>query len=225
MSLFYQKFERKGNPKNGRYNYYRKGYHYKKNLFNNNFTSYYRSKKLNYDAYEEEISYDRETSYSNNVPSTKNDSFSQSSKSNSRKQSCSKNSIKISQTKKDDIPNINLSENEIKSAFFKPKNLNEKIIKRKEMNDNNQKKENENIIILEIIVNINGKNVLFKLRKFDDMFEVCKKACKDNKINEVYTNFFVYNIIKALNSIYGIYNLCLKDEEIKFLQNLKENYY
>ena len=71
MSLYYQKFERKGNPKNGRYNYYRKGYHYKKNLFNNNFTSYYRSKKLNYDAYEEEISYDRETSYSNNVPSTK----------------------------------------------------------------------------------------------------------------------------------------------------------
>ena len=74
-------------------------------------------------------------------------------------------------------------------------------------------------------MNINGKNILFKLRKFDDMFEVCKKACKDNKINEAYTNFFVYNIIKALNSIYGIYNLCLKDEEIKFLQNLKTNYY
>ena len=225
MSLYYQNFERRGNPKNGRYNYYRKGYHYKKNLFNNNFTSYYRNKKLNYDTYEEEISYDRETSYSNNVPSIKNDSFSQSSKSNSRKQSCSKNNIKISQTKKEDIPNINLSENEIKSAFFKPKNLNEKIIKAKEKRDINKKEENENFIILEIIVNINGKNILFKLRKFDDMFEVCKKACKDNKINEGYTNFFVYNIIKALNSIYGIYNLCLKDEEIKFLQNLKENYY
>ena len=225
MSLFYQNFERKGNPKNGRYNYYRKGYHYKKNQFINNFTSYYRNKKLNYDAYEEEISYDRETSYSNNVPSIKNDSFSQSSKSNSRKQSCSKNNIKISQSKKEDIPNINLSENEIKSAFFKPKNLNEKIIKAKEKRDINKKEENENFIILEIIVNINGKNILFKLRKFDDMFEVCKKACKDNKINEGYTNFFVYNIIKALNSIYGIYNLCLKDEEIKFLQNLKENYY
>ena len=225
MSLYYQNFERRGNPKNGRYNYYRKGYHYKKNLFNNNFTSYYRNKKLNYDTYEEEISYDRETSYSNNVPSIKNDSFSQSSKSNSRKQSCSKNNIKISQSKKEDIPNINLSENEIKSAFFKPKNLNEKIIKAKEKRDINKKEENENFIILEIIVNINGKNILFKLRKFDDMFEVCKKACKDNKINEGYTNFFVYNIIKALNSIYGIYNLCLKDEEIKFLQNLKENYY
>ena len=225
MSLYYQNFERKGNPKNGRYNYYRKGYHYKKNQFNNNFTSYYRNKKLNYDTYEEEISYDRETSYSNNVPSIKNDSFSQSSKSNSRKQSCSKNNIKISQSKKEDIPNINLSENEIKSAFFKPKTLNEKTIKRKEKNDINKKEENENITILEIIVNINGKKILFKLRKFDDMFEVSKKACKDNKINEGYTNFFVYNIIKALNSIYGIYNLCLKDEEIKFLQNLKENYY
>ena len=225
MSLFYQNFERKGNPKNGRYNYYRKGYHYKKNQFNNNFTSYYRNKKLNYDVYEEEISYDRETSYSNNVPSIKNDSFSQSSKSNSRKQSCSKNNIKISQSKKEDIPNINLSENEIKSAFFKPKTLNEKIIKEKEKNDIKKKEENENITILEIIVNINGKKILFKLRKFDDMFEVSKKACKDNKINECYTNFFVYNIIKALNSIYGIYNLCLKDEEIKFLKNLKENYY
>lgn len=225
MSLYYQNFERKGYPKNARYHYYRKGYHYKKNLFNNNFTSYYRNKKLNYDAYEEEISYDRETSYSNNVPSTKNDSFSQSSKSNSRKPSSSKNNIKISQSKKDDIPQINLSENEIKSSFFKPKNRNEKIIERKEKNVISKKEDNENITILEIIVNINGKNILFKLRKFDDMFEVSKKACKENKINEGYTNVFVYNIIKALNSIYGIYNLCLKDEEIKFLQNLKENYY
>ena len=56
-------------------------------------------------------------------------------------------------------------------------------------------------------MNINGKNIFFKLRKFDDMFEVSKKACIDNKINECYTNFFVYYIIKALNSIYGIYNL------------------
>ena len=179
----------------------------------------------NADTYEEEISYDRETSYSNNVPSTKNDSFSQSSKSNSRKQSCSKNSVKISQTKKDEIPHINLSENEIKSAFFKPKNLKEKIIKANENIGIYKKEENENITILEIIVNINGKKILFKLRKFDDMFEVSKKACKDNKISEDYVNFFVYYIIKALNSIYGIYNLCLKNEEIKFLQNLKENYY
>ena len=225
MSLYYQNFERRGNPNNGRYNYYRKGYHYKKNLFNNNFTSYHRNKKLNYDAYEEEISYDRETSYSNNVPSTKTDSFSQSSKSNSRKQSCSKNNIKTNQSKGDDIPQINLSENEIKSAFFKPKNIKEKIIKKEGKVDINKKEENENITILEINVNIKGKKILFKLRKFDDMFEVSKTACKDNKINENYVNFFVYNIIKALNSIYGIYNLCLKEEEIKFLQNLKENYY
>lgn len=54
------------------------------------------------------------------------------------------------------------------------------------------------------------------------MFQVVKKTCKENELNENYQNFFVYTIIKALNSIYGIYNLSLNKEEISFLQVLKD---
>ena len=66
------------------------------------------------------------------------------------------------------------------------------------------------------------KNINFKLRKYDDMFQIIHKTCQENEIDENYTNFFVYTIIKALNSVYGIYNLKLKEEEIKFLRDLKE---
>ena len=35
-------------------------------------------------------------------------------------------------------------------------------------------------------------------------------------------HFFGYVVMKALNAIYGIYNLKLKEEEIKFIMEKKE---
>lgn len=125
--------------------------------------------------------------------------------------------------KKDDVIKINLSNNEIESAFFRPKNYKEK----KENNYENYYKKNnfENTVILEINVKIHKNKILyFKLRRFDDMFLVIKDICVKNQLNEYFTNFLVYTIIKALNSIYGIYNIKLKEDEIKFLKDLKKKY-
>ena len=217
---------------NNKNNYH---YHYKRNnQYNNNYKPYYRRKKPSYDIYEEDISYEKEANLSTRAPST-NDGSSQSSNSNSnsRKQSfCenfnnnnyifenNNNNNKLAQPKIDNIPKINLSENELKTAYFKPKNYKEESI----INKENQNK-NENITILEITVKISeNKSVDFKLRKYDDMFQVIKEACKENDIDENYINFFAFTIIKALNSIYGIFNLKLKEDEIKFLSDLKEKF-
>ena len=77
-------------------------------------------------------------------------------------------------------------------------------------------------MILEINIKLSkDKSIFFKLKKYDDMFLVAKNACKENEISEKYVNFFVYSIMKALNSIYGIYNLKLNEDEISLINKLK----
>jgi hypothetical protein len=189
---------------------------------------YNRRKKKSYEIYEEDISYNKETTISANTPSTKDNSLSQSSNSDSIKHSYTEhNSENIDQLEllniEDTSPKINLSENELKTAYYKPKQCNNNTSLKKDININNNKDKDENIIILEINVRVSkDKTFNFKLRKYDDMFQVTKDACIKNEISEKYTNFFVLKIIKALNSIYGIYNLSLKEKEIKFLNDLKE---
>ena len=243
MSKYYKKFSFKDN--NGIRPYgHKKSYHQKRNQYyhiNNNYNTYVvdnRRKKMVNDTYEEEFSYDRETTVSNNPPSTRDDSFSQSSKSNSRNQSyihsnkeiIEYNSKDESNFNKDNqlkivtdfFPKINLSENELKTAYFKPKNFKENSLTKNENKKDENQKENENISILDVTIRINGKKILFNLRKYDDMFKVAREACNKNELSEEYVDFIVFTMIKALNSIYGIFNLELKEEEIKIIQNLKQ---
>ena len=87
-------------------------------------------------------------------------------------------------------------------------------------------KERENTDILEINVKISEKNTLvFKIRRYDDMFKTVKIFCEINKLDTKLIRPFIIYIIKALNSIYGIYNLNLKSEEIRFLKDIKEYFY
>ena len=232
-------YTKKDSYKNRQYNN-RKKYYHKRNQYNNNYKPYYKSKKTSYDIYEEEFSYEKETNLSIKAPST-NDGSSQSSNSNSssRRQSfcdninnnnynCENNkdsnfifieNNKFEKPKIDNIPKIDLSENELKTAYFKPKNYKEK---EESITNKETQNKNENITILEITVKISeNKSVDFKLRKYDDMFQVIKETCKENEIDENYINFFAYTIIKALNSIYGIVNLKLKEDEIRFLYDLR----
>ena len=233
MNKFYSKYTKKDTYSHRQYNH-RNTYHYKKNAYNNNYIPYNKRKKINYDIYEEEISYEKEATLSTKAPSTKDSSFSQSSSQNSRRQSICENidntdsstvfkeNNNLEQSKIENIPKINLSEKELKTAYFKPKNYGENSIGKKE---NTNIKNDENIAILEINVKISeDKIILFKLKKYDDMFKVIHEVCQENEISEEYTNFFALTIIKALNSIYGIYNLKLKEEEIKYLSILKEIY-
>ena len=87
-------------------------------------------------------------------------------------------------------------------------------------------KEKENTDILEIYVKISEKNtLLFKIRRYDDMFKTVKIFCEINKLDTKLIRPLIIYIIKALNSIYGIYNMNLKSDEIKFLQDIKEKYF
>ena len=238
MNKYYSRFK-KDNYDNRPYNQ-KENYYYKRNQYNKNYyyyPTYNKRKKKPYELYEEEISYDKETTISAKTPSTKEDSFSQSSNSNSRNQSYTEynndniknnkdnsfitcNNNKVEQLNIEDVPKINLSENELKSAYYKPKKFYDDPLKN---NESNKKDKNENIVILEINVKISDDKIFcFKLRKYDDMFQVSKQVCKENDISEDYVNFFVYHIIKALNSIYGIYNMNLKEKEIEFLKDLKK---
>jgi hypothetical protein len=231
-----QKFSKKDFNKIKHYKY-KKG-NFKKSQYNNTCAIYNKKKdNSNENIYDEEYSYDKRTSESTHSTSTIDNSFSYSSKSISRKQSFSDNdddnfsfvltdcnnsyndnskpNLKI-----DNFTKINLSDNDLKNAYYRPKNYKGDSLSK---NGNITQKQNENITILDIGVKISENKVInFKLRKYDDMFQVVKKTCKENELNENYQNFFVYTIIKALNSIYGIYNLSLKKEEISFLQVLKD---
>lgn len=227
MNRHYQKFKKNYYYKNKQYNNYKKGYYHKKYQYDNSYGQQYEN------IYEEEMSYDKKTMESYNDP--KETSFSQSSKSTSRRQSISDYNDNISCENNKETPiiivddttanntnqnftKINLSESELETAFYKPKNYKSDSTKKAE-----SKSMGENIVILDINVKISdNKSINFQLKKFDDMIQLVKDTCKKNELGEDYVNFFVYTIIKALNSIYGIYNLPLKKEEIEFLQILKD---
>ena len=57
------------------------------------------------------------------------------------------------------------------------------------------------------------------------MFKTVKIFCEINKLDIKLIRPLIIYIIKALNSIYGIYNLRLRRDEIEFLKELKEKYY
>lgn len=87
-------------------------------------------------------------------------------------------------------------------------------------------RERENTDILEINVKISEKNTLiFKIRRYDDMFKTVKIFCEINKLDTKLIRPLIIYIIKALNSIYGIYNLNLKNEEIRLLKDIKEYFF
>ena len=57
------------------------------------------------------------------------------------------------------------------------------------------------------------------------MFKTVKIFCEINKLDIQLMRPLIIYIIKALNSIFGIYNLKLKDDEIQFLKDIKKEFY
>ena len=56
------------------------------------------------------------------------------------------------------------------------------------------------------------------------MFKTVKIFCEINKLDIKLIRPFIIYIIKALNSIFGIYNLKLKEDEIQFLKDIKNEF-
>ena len=98
---------------------------------------------------------------------------------------------------------------------------------RTQINNNNLfEKDKENTDILEIYVKISETETLtFKIRRYDDMFKTVKMFCEINKLDIKLIRPFIVYIIRALNSIYGIYNLNLNSDEIQFIKDIKNNFY
>ena len=80
----------------------------------------------------------------------------------------------------------------------------------------------ENTEILKVNVKISkDKNVVFKLRRFDDLFMTVKLFCEINSIEEKLIRPIITKALCTLNSIYQIYNTQLDSRNIKILQMLK----
>ena len=91
-------------------------------------------------------------------------------------------------------------------------------------NMNLSEKEKENTDILNINIKLPNKEVnVIKIRRYDDMFKTVKIFCEINQLESKYIRPLIIYIIKALNAIYGIVNLKLSQEEIKFLHNLRQS--
>ena len=104
--------------------------------------------------------------------------------------------------------------------------LNKCILKTQINNNNLFEKDKENTDILEINVKITDNETLtFKIRRYDDMFKTVKIFCEINKLDIKLMRPFIIYIIKALNSIYGIYNINLRSDEIQLLKDIKTNFY
>ena len=104
--------------------------------------------------------------------------------------------------------------------------LNKCILKTQINNNNLFEKDKENTDILEINVKMSDAQILtFKIRRYDDMFKTVKIFCEINKLDIKLIRPFIIYIIRALNSIYGIYNLNLNYDEIEFLKDIKKNFF
>ena len=65
------------------------------------------------------------------------------------------------------------------------------------------------------------KNVIFKLRRFDDLFLTVKLFCEINSIEEKLMKPIITKALCTLNSIYQIYNTQLDSTSISVLKMLK----
>lgn len=85
--------------------------------------------------------------------------------------------------------------------------------------------QNDNTCILEIYLKLpKNQNLYFRLKRFDNLFETVQIFCQINELNSNLYFPIVINIMKALNSIFGIYNLKLNQKEINELEFFKEMY-
>ena len=125
------------------------------------------------------------------------------------------------------IPSLNLNKNInnvfIGNSYYDTNNntLSNCIINNSMEFYNKKEKENTDILCINIKIN-NNELLVFKIRRYDDMFKTVKIFCEINKLDTKYIKPLIIYIIRALNSIYGIYNLSLNENEIKFIEDLRE---
>lgn len=80
----------------------------------------------------------------------------------------------------------------------------------------------ENTEIMSISVKVNENDVLvFKVKRFNDLFNTIKLFCEINKINEELIKPLIMQVLRSLNQIYQAMNYCLGNEHIMRLEYIK----
>lgn len=126
--------------------------------------------------------------------------------------------------RKNDEKKAYVNENQIWEFNFDNNYQNNKIIKNK-FENNSEIGIKQNIYNTEILnVNIKiskNKNVVFKLRRFDDIFFTAKLFCEINSIDEKFIKPIIIKTLLALNTIYQVMNCQISSECISLLKKIK----
>ena len=81
----------------------------------------------------------------------------------------------------------------------------------------------ENIEVLRVNVKLEeGKNAVFKLKRYDDDFETIKLFCEINSIDEKLIKPLIIKSLSILNTIYQIMNSKVDDEQIEIMKKIKK---
>ena len=114
------------------------------------------------------------------------------------------------------INNVNKAIN-IKNTMNTCQNKNETKIEKYEGNG-----EFENTEILRVNVKISkDKIALFRLKRYDDVFETIKLFCEINSVDERLIKPLIIKSLSAMNTIYQIMNCKLDKEQIKLMKKIK----
>ena len=80
----------------------------------------------------------------------------------------------------------------------------------------------ENTEILKVNVKLpNNQTVVFKLRRFDDLFLTIKLFCEINSIDEKFIKPLIIKSLSTINTIYQLYNSNISSENIQILKRIK----
>ena len=130
-----------------------------------------------------------------------------------------------------DNNSINSFSDEIKEEKNSEKHESQTIFENNQKNKNIASEKNkkckinpnfENIEVLRVKVKLGNDNIaIFKLKRYDDIFETIKLFCEINLVDEKLIKPIIIESLCTLNTIYQIMNSKLNDYQISILQKIK----
>jgi hypothetical protein len=119
---------------------------------------------------------------------------------------------------------------ENEKIFFENEKFEKKVEKNANENNISYKKKEyvgnpalENIEVLRVNVKLEGgKNAVFKLKRYDDVFETIKLFCEINSVDEQLIKPLIIKSLSTLNTIYQIMNSKVDEEQIEIMKNIKK---
>jgi hypothetical protein len=113
-----------------------------------------------------------------------------------------------------DLYNENMSDSEEKEEKTKKCDKKEEYIVNREF-------ENTEILRVEVKIS-NEKKAVFKLKRYDDVFETIKLFCEINSVDEKFIKPLIIKSLSTLNTIYQIMNSKLNINHINILQEVQK---